>query len=58
MRELKATGIDYTPYADAKFYNNMCGAGCGDKIAEHWSPRLDGERSAADALSALVAAFK
>jgi hypothetical protein len=57
-RELKANGIDYTPYADAGFYNNMCGAGCGDRIAEHWTPHLDRKRSIPDALSALVAAIK
>ena len=58
MRELKARGIDYTPYANAAFYDNMCGAGCRDKIVEHWTPRLDGKRSMPDALSALVASFK
>ena len=58
MRELKARGISYTAYADAGFYTNMCGAGCGEKIAEHWTPHLDGKRSIPDALSALVAAFK
>ena len=58
MRELKARGIDYTPYADAGFYTGMCGAGCRDKMAEHWGPRLDGKRSIPDALSALVAAFR
>ena len=57
-RELKARGIDYTAYADASFYTTMCGAGCRDKIAEHWTPHLDGKRSTADALSALVVAFK
>jgi hypothetical protein len=57
-RELKARGIAYTAWADANFYTNMCGAGCGGKIVEHWSPRLDGTRSIADALSALVAAFR
>jgi hypothetical protein len=35
----------------------MCCAGCGDKIIEHWTSRLDGKRSIADALSALVVAF-
>ena len=58
MRELKARGIDYTPYADANFYMGMCGAGCRDKMVEHWGPRLDGKRSIPEALSALVAAFK
>jgi len=58
MRELKARGIDYTPFADEKFYSGMCGAGCGGKIAEHWTPHLDGKRTIPEALPALVAAFK
>jgi hypothetical protein len=57
-RELKARGIDYTAWADAGFYTTMCGTGCRDKIVEHWGPRLDGKRSTANALSALVVAFK
>jgi hypothetical protein len=57
-RELKSKGIAHTPYANAALYENMCGAGCAEKIAEHWTPRLDGKRSIADALSSLVAAFK
>jgi hypothetical protein len=58
MRELKARGIDYSPYANAAFYDNMCRPGCFAKIAEHWTPHLDGKRSIPDALSALVAAFR
>jgi hypothetical protein len=57
-RELKVRGIDYTPYANAAFYDNMCGAGCHGKIREHWTPHLDGKRSIPDALSALVVSFK
>jgi len=57
-RELKARGIDYMPYANAAFYDNMCGAGCLAKMRDHWTPHLDGKRSIPDALSALVAAFK
>ena len=57
-RELKAHGIAYTEYAGAELYTNLCGAGCREKIAEHWAPRLDGQRSIADALAALVASFK
>ena len=57
-RELKARGIEYTAWANAAFYNSMCGAGCGGKIAEHWGPRLDGKRTIPDALSALAAAFR
>lgn len=57
-RDLKARGITYTAWADADFYAGMCGAGCRDKMVEHWGPHLDGKRSIPDALSALVAAFK
>ena len=57
-RELKAHGIAYTQYAGQGLYTNLCGAGCREKIAEHWTPRLDGKRSIADSLSALVASFK
>ena len=55
---VKARGITYTAWADADFYAGMCGAGCRDKMVEHWGPHLDGKRSIPDALSALVAAFK
>jgi hypothetical protein len=58
VRELKAHGIAYTPYAGEEFYTSLCGAGCREKIAEHWGPRLDGRRTVADSLSALVASFK
>jgi hypothetical protein len=57
-RELKAHGIAYTQYAGQGLYTNLCGAGCREKIAEYWTPRLDGRRSIADSLSALVASFK
>lgn len=57
-RELAAHGIAYTPYADEALYTALCGPGCRDKIAEHWMTRIDGKRSVADALSALVASFK
>jgi hypothetical protein len=57
-RELKGRGIEYTAWANAAFYDSMCGAGCGDKMVEHWLPRLDGKRSIPDALSALVVAFR
>ena len=57
-RELKAHGIAYTQYAGEGLYTNLCGAGCREKIAEHWTPRLDGKRSIADSLSALVASFR
>ena len=36
----------------------MCRPGCFAKIAEHWTPHLDGKRSIPDALSALVVAFR
>ena len=57
-RELKAHGITYTPYAGQGLYTNLCGAGCREKIAEYWTPRLDGKRSLAECLAALVASFK
>jgi hypothetical protein len=57
-RELGARGIAYAQYAGAGLYSNLCGAGCREKIAEHWTPHLDGKRSTAEALAALVAAFK
>jgi hypothetical protein len=57
-RELRARAIDYTPYANAAFYDRMCGAGCLAKIREHWTPRLDDTRSISDVLPALAASFK
>jgi hypothetical protein len=57
-RELKAHGIAYTQYASEGLYTNLCGAGCREKIVEYWTPRLDGKRSPAEGLSALVASFK
>ena len=57
-RELKAHGIAYTPYGRQDLYTNLCGAGCREKIAEYWTPRLDRKQSIADSLSRLVASFK
>jgi hypothetical protein len=57
-RELEAHGIAYTPYASEAFLTRMCGAGCRDKIVEHWGPRLDGKRSVEESLAALVASFR
>jgi hypothetical protein len=57
-RELLAHGIEYLEYADAGLYKNLCGAGCREKIVEHWTPHLHGKRSMPDALAALVGAFK
>jgi hypothetical protein len=57
-RELKAHGIDYVQYADSELYTTLCGAGCREKIVEHWTPHLDGKRSLQESLSALVASFK
>jgi hypothetical protein len=48
----------YTQYAGQGLYTNLCGAGCREKIAEYWTPRLDGRRSPEECLSALVASFK
>ncbi len=59
-RELRAKGVtDYVEYSTrANLYTPMCGAGCREKIVEHWTPRLDGKRSIDEALTALVASFK
>jgi len=57
-RELKSHGIDYTHYAHANIYTNMCGASCEEKIAMHWTPHLEGKRSIVESMSALVATFK
>ena len=57
-RELKAHGITYTQYAGQGLYTNLCGAGCREKIVDYWTPHLDGKRSLAECLSALVASFK
>lgn len=58
IRELKASGISHTAYANAGFYDNMCGAGCMAKIREHWTPHLDAQRSIADSIRPLVASFR
>ena len=57
-RELKARAVDYTPYANAAFYDSMCGTGCLAKLREHWTPRLEGTRSISDVLPALVKSFR
>jgi hypothetical protein len=57
-RELKAHGVEYSPYAGQGLYTNLCGAGCLEKIVQHWTPRLDGKRSVGESLSALVGSFK
>jgi hypothetical protein len=57
-RELKAHGIDYTHYADLNIYTTMCGSGCQDRIAVHWTPHLEGKRSMLESMSALVATLK
>jgi hypothetical protein len=57
-RELKAHGVQYAHYAHGPLYTILCGAGCEDKIAAHWTPHLDAKQSIAESLSALVAAFK
>lgn len=56
-RELKAHGIDYSHFAQGSIYTNMCGVGCQDKMALHWTPHLEGKRSIVESLSALVAAL-
>jgi hypothetical protein len=57
-RELKAHGIEYTHFAYPVIYTNMCGSDCANRISVHWTPHLEGRRSIAESLSALVASFK
>jgi hypothetical protein len=57
-RELKQHGVAYKHFAAGGLYDRLCGAGCGDKLAAHWGPYLDGTRTRADAFTALVASFK
>ena len=57
-RELKAHGLEYQEYASPGLYTNLCGAGCRDRIVQHWQPFLDGRRPREQSLSALVASFK
>jgi hypothetical protein len=57
-RELKTHGVEYAHFAQGFIYTNMCGAGCQDKMALHWTPHLQGKRSIVESLSALVATFK
>ena len=45
-------------HAHGPLYTILCGAGCEDKIAAHWTPHLDGTQSIAESLGALVTAFK
>jgi hypothetical protein len=57
-RELKRDGINYAHFAQGAIYSRMCGTDCQDKMALHWTPRLEGKRSIEDSLSALVATFQ
>jgi hypothetical protein len=57
-RELKQHGIEYKHYAQGGLYDVLCGTGCGDRLAVHWRPFLDGQRTRAEAFAALVASFK
>jgi hypothetical protein len=57
-RELNVNGIEYALYGGVGLYDNLCGAGCRDKLAEHWRPHLDGKRSIPESLSALVVSFR
>jgi hypothetical protein len=57
-RELKAHGIDYKHFAEPAIYTAMCGADCQSRISVHWTPHLDGRKTIAESLSALVAAFR
>lgn len=57
-RELKKHGIEYKHYAAGGLYDRLCGTGCGDKLAVHWGPYLDGKQTRAEAFTALAASFK
>ena len=57
-RELRKTGVAYRHYAAGVLYDRLCGNGCGDKLTAHWGPFLDGTRTRAEAVTALVASFK
>jgi hypothetical protein len=57
-RELTQHGIAYKHYAQDGLYDRLCGTGCGDKLAAHWGPFLDGQRTRAQAFSMLVGSFK
>ena len=57
-RELKTHGIAYAHYSHGGLYDILCGKGCGEKLAAHWGPYLDGKRSRAEAFAGLVASFK
>jgi len=57
-RELKTHGIDYAHFAQGSIYTNMCGAGCQDRMALHWTPHLEGKRSIVESLAGLVATFR
>lgn len=57
-RELKAHGIEYAHVAHPMIYRNMCGPDCEDRMAVYWTPDLEGKRSIAESLSALVTTFK
>lgn len=57
VRELARHGVTYRPYAKAELYTNLCGAGCFEKVAAHWTPHLDGRGDFRSAIRSLVASF-
>jgi hypothetical protein len=56
-RELARHGVEYAEYGNGSLYSNLCGPGCRERIAEHWTPRLDGEATVAASLDAVVRSF-
>lgn len=57
-RELKQHGVAYKHYAEGGLYDRLCGTGCGDNLAAHWGPYLDGKRTRPEAFAMLVGSFK
>jgi hypothetical protein len=55
-RALLQNGIDYTEYAvQQDLYKSLCGEGCRERVARHWSAHLDAKLSIETALANLVA---
>jgi hypothetical protein len=59
-RALQENGVGgYVEYAEKyDVYRQLCGKGCGDRVAAAWDRRLDGSTSVKDALDALVISWQ
>jgi hypothetical protein len=55
-REVKTHGIDDAHFAQGSIYTNMCGAGCQDKMALHWTGPSKKESARGTALTPRSAA--